>query len=285
MMKPEQQLVAVGTVQVEAVERDGVPFANLRRLCEDLGLAYGAQFRKLQSQRWATVLNMRTVGNDGKQREMAFISADSIPLWLATINANKVHPDIRPALHVIQDEAKDVLYQHFAKPNQNAVVSLDLVMKMQTSITELQTGYAKLVGEFIANQQIQNEQFAELMRYVRRIDERTKGKREGFSLATKRLFLAVVEAKYRGYCPCCRDVQIVCDGKRVSDISQNDHWHHRSMNNPEHGWLVCKSCNRKLRDRKPRGFWHNHSPMFHAFQISLDEYCNGGDQQLELPFK
>jgi hypothetical protein len=69
---------------------DGLPYANLKRLCEDLGIAYESQAQKLHAARWATITNIVTVGLDGKQRGMLFISADTIPMWLATINANKV---------------------------------------------------------------------------------------------------------------------------------------------------------------------------------------------------
>ena len=107
------ELITVGNCTLEATCQDGMPYVNLRRICDDLGIDYSGQLQKLKSARWAGVANISTPDKRGRPQNQAFISADTIPMWLATINANKVADEVKPILYVIQDEAKDVLNRHF----------------------------------------------------------------------------------------------------------------------------------------------------------------------------
>jgi hypothetical protein len=149
----------------------------------------------------------------------------------------------------------------------------------RADMAEMQQQIARLTEMQIGQGKVQIEILQELVIATRRIDDRTKGKREDVSGVDKKRLVAIVGARFHGTCPCCHRAEIVKDGKRVPDISQVDHYHHRSMAAIEYVWLVCKACNRKLRNRKPGGFWLAKGPAFQAFQEIVHE-----DAQLKLPF-
>lgn len=92
---------------------DGKVLVSIRRLCENLGLSYPTQWRKLQGLDWACVAMMTTHDESGRNQEMAMLPLDSVPMWLATIHATKVRAELRPALVRYQTECRDALAQHF----------------------------------------------------------------------------------------------------------------------------------------------------------------------------
>jgi hypothetical protein len=92
---------------------DGDVGLNLRRLCENVGVAYSAQLQKLKAAPWATVSIIDTVGGDGKSRPMTFLHRRCVPMWAATISPNKVKLSVRPLVVALSIEATDVLADHF----------------------------------------------------------------------------------------------------------------------------------------------------------------------------
>ncbi len=274
----EVSLIQFHGIEIEAVERDSMPFANLRRMCDSLGIAHQSQQEKLKNTHWATVTMIVTVGNDGKGREMSFLSADSVPMWLATINESKVAEHVRPLLRELQLNCRDVLYRHFSGKSSSIAVNNRSLMQLDASVTELHQQYAK-IWERLATQQEQwlehikkqDQRFGQLMTIVERIDDRTKGTREEIRDEDKRHIIAVVDRRFGGACPCCMNTKVTSQGKRIPDVSQFDHFHHRSMASLTEVWLVCKQCNRRLRDRKPSGFWMQKTSAFQHFQQVMSE--------------
>lgn len=98
---------------IDAVRDDRGVWVSVRRVCDVLGIAHQGQFVKLQASEWATITTIVTVGSDGKQREMSFINQDAFPMWLATIDVNRVAEQARPILIAYQREAARVLREHF----------------------------------------------------------------------------------------------------------------------------------------------------------------------------
>lgn len=145
------------------------------------------------------------------------------------------------------------------------------IANIQNDISVLHSKYESLVSRMLSIQEQNQQILTELLPMVKRIDERTQGIREGFSADVSRQFIACVDRFYTGNCPCCHSQMVVQNGKRVPHIAQLDHYHHRSMNKLEHGWLVCKSCNNKLKNRKPNGFWFQSGPAFQQFQRLLHQ--------------
>lgn len=85
---------------------------NIRRAVESLGLNVNAQLRALRDAKWATVAQWATVGADGRTRQASFLSMESVPMWLAGIDASKVKEPARSNLLAYQAEAARALYEH-----------------------------------------------------------------------------------------------------------------------------------------------------------------------------
>lgn len=100
-----------GTIEATQDER-GV-WVSVRRVCESIDIAPAVQLRKLIGKPWATLTMMVTVAEDGKNRETQCIHVDSLPMWLATIDAARVSEAARPMLTAYQTEAARVLRDHF----------------------------------------------------------------------------------------------------------------------------------------------------------------------------
>lgn len=98
-----------------AMHEDGKNWASLRYMCDSLGIDYATQLRKLRGRSWATVGQRPTVATDGKVRDMAMIDSKTIPLWLATIDENRVADEARPRLIAYQREAAAALDAYFNK--------------------------------------------------------------------------------------------------------------------------------------------------------------------------
>lgn len=102
-----------GADDLMAAQFDGHRWASLRHMCDSLGVDYSTQLRKLRSRSWATVGRMPTVAGDGKTRDMVMVDSRSIPMWLATIDENRVAAEARPVLIAYQSEAADALDAYF----------------------------------------------------------------------------------------------------------------------------------------------------------------------------
>lgn len=68
---------------IETVAKNDTWMASLRRMCENLGVDYKTQARKLKEKKWAVVVIMPTTGSDGKTYEMAMIDRRTMTMWLA----------------------------------------------------------------------------------------------------------------------------------------------------------------------------------------------------------
>jgi len=100
--------------QLQAIRTpEGQVLVSVRRICESLGVDYGSQFRKLQSASWARVVIMTTPDERGHVQEQSLLDLNTVPMWLATINTNKVAIEIREKLRQYQVECRDALARHF----------------------------------------------------------------------------------------------------------------------------------------------------------------------------
>ena len=263
-------LIQFHGVELRATFREGMPFAEFRRLCECLGVDYSSQLKKVSEAHWACMANIATHDSSGRMQNMACMSADTIPMWLATINPKKVSPEIRARLRVFQEEAKEALYRHFGGDVSLGSRRLDL---MELSIATLQEQIQKLFVPLAESVKQQNTVLADISRRLEEIDQRTKGKRESINESDKQAIIAVIH-RTGGRCPCCQTTHILDEcGRRIADVSQFDHWFHRSMCRRWEVWLVCKTCNRKLayKRTKPGSFWNVKIHAFHAFQALFEE--------------
>ena len=93
---------------------DGEIYTALKPICENIGIAYNGQWERLNRTPWATVRIIRTVGADGKQRDMTAISRKTLTMWLATIDTNRLKDEqARKNVTVYQQEAAEALDKYF----------------------------------------------------------------------------------------------------------------------------------------------------------------------------
>lgn len=115
-MTPELVRVPVcGADDLMAMQDDGLQWASLRFMCDSLAIDYVTQLRKLKARSWATIGQKPTVAADGKTRDMVMVDSKTIPMWLATIDENRIAEDARPKLIAYQREARDALDAYFNK--------------------------------------------------------------------------------------------------------------------------------------------------------------------------
>ncbi len=75
--------------------RDGDDvWVSVRRVCEALGIDRKNQQEKLENKSWAVGVLKTLTGPDGKNYETFCLHIDSVPMWLATIDENRVAPEV-----------------------------------------------------------------------------------------------------------------------------------------------------------------------------------------------
>lgn len=111
------ELVSVpvpGAGDLMATQDDGQVWVALRPMCDTLGIDYMAQIRKLNRRSWAGV-GQRATPSPGGLQQTTVITSETVPMWLATIDENRVAPEARPKLIAYQREAKHALDAYFNK--------------------------------------------------------------------------------------------------------------------------------------------------------------------------
>lgn len=109
------ELVSVGFHGDEllALREGDEIYVGVRRVCEVVGVVYQTQIDKLKAAKWSTLTFRVMVADDGKDRNTAVVSLKALPMWLATISPNRVDASVREKLELYQQEAADVLHDHF----------------------------------------------------------------------------------------------------------------------------------------------------------------------------
>lgn len=103
-----------GSMMIAQRFDDGEIYTALKPICENIGIAYNGQWERLNRTPWATVRMIRTVGADGKHRDMVAISRKTLTMWLATIDTNRLSDEqARRNVTVYQQEAAEALDKYF----------------------------------------------------------------------------------------------------------------------------------------------------------------------------
>lgn len=101
--------------ELECLRNNEGVWVSLRRVCEAVGIDYKNQHEKLKQKAWATMVLSTTTGSDGKKYQMSMLHLDSLPMWLATIDAERVSDEARPKIELYQRECAKALRDFWFK--------------------------------------------------------------------------------------------------------------------------------------------------------------------------
>ncbi|MDO9713867.1 KilA-N domain-containing protein [Paracraurococcus lichenis] len=113
---------------------------------------------------------------------------------------------------------------------------------------------------------------ADLMFLVLSAQEIMLGNRLEFTPLTRSILTRVVAAEpFGGQCPCCLREPVLTEAGQPASGAAFDHFFHRGLNRPEHGWLICAACHAEL----TCGSYlvrFTRVPEFRAFQAAVLEH-------------
>ena len=97
------------------VTHKGEPYAPIKPIVEDMGLAWQTQQRKLTAnkERWGITI-MVTPSASGNQDTLC-MPVRKLPAFFASINPNKVRPELRDRIRLYQNECDDALWNYWTK--------------------------------------------------------------------------------------------------------------------------------------------------------------------------
>ncbi len=116
-MSAAQQLIPVPFYgdTVVLVDSDNEPFVSMKPIVINMGLSWQGQHEKLVEKFGATIKEILTVAEDGKQRSMTCLPLKKLPAWLYSISPNKVKPELRDKIIRYQNECDDALWDYWTK--------------------------------------------------------------------------------------------------------------------------------------------------------------------------
>ena len=95
-------------VDVEAIRRSGRNYIVIRSVCVPFVLEDRDQTEWLREQPWTEVTTV-TIGGRGTLESVNVIPLQHLYMWLALLDATKVHPEMRTGLMRLQEEAAEFL--------------------------------------------------------------------------------------------------------------------------------------------------------------------------------
>jgi len=125
--------------QILTCQHNGEPVVAMRRIVENLGLDWGGQRRRLVDEPKFMCGLMSTHDSSGRLQEMLVMPVGKLALWLATINANKVRPDLKAKIEAYQERCAVVLHDYWT---QGVAVRDDLA----GVVTDLDPAVMKALG-------------------------------------------------------------------------------------------------------------------------------------------
>ena len=101
--------------RVFLVEWQNEPYVPVKPICENLGLDWPWQYRKLKNEakRWQIVSVPAQAGK--AVQDLVCIPLRKLPAWLMSISPSKVKPEIREKLVRYQEECDRVLWEYWFK--------------------------------------------------------------------------------------------------------------------------------------------------------------------------
>lgn len=96
------------------VNHNGEPYTPMKPIVEGMGMDWMGQYTKLK-QRFSKGIEEISIPTAGGTQRMLCLQLRKLAAWLATIQPNKVKPQIRESVIQYQDECDDVLYDYWTK--------------------------------------------------------------------------------------------------------------------------------------------------------------------------
>jgi len=153
----ELQTVSFCSNEIISFEKNKTIYVPVKRLCENVGLDWTGQRKKLMEDDKFNYGLISAVGSDKRAREMGCIPFKKLNGWLFSINAKRVRKDIREKLEAYQEECFDVLYKYWLKKHKKNPNWLDArtqgidIRKQETDMIQEFVEYAYVQGSKSAN--------------------------------------------------------------------------------------------------------------------------------------
>lgn len=97
------------------IDYQGQPYTPAKPIVENLGLSWGTQSVKLNSNRERWGVSMIETPSEGGAQQTLCIPVRKLPAFLASINPKKVRPELRPKIELYQAECDDALWDYWMK--------------------------------------------------------------------------------------------------------------------------------------------------------------------------
>ena len=109
---------------IVAVLKEGVPYVAMKPICENIGLDWKSQHRRIQG---SPVLSegvvIMTIPSEGGYQDTLCLPLEMLNGWLFGIDVNRVKPELKDKLVRYQKECYSILFKHFFRPEQTAPVT------------------------------------------------------------------------------------------------------------------------------------------------------------------
>lgn len=116
-MNNEILITAVNNKNIVVVENESELFVPIHPICDAIGIAFNAQWERVNRDNIlsSTIRIVRTVGGDGKQREMICLPLKFIYGWLFTIDTGLVKQEAQSTVTQYKLACYNALYDYFTK--------------------------------------------------------------------------------------------------------------------------------------------------------------------------
>lgn len=138
--KLEQALIPVDGKQIPTLlDENGDVWVALRPVVNALGLDWGTQRKKLKNlkEKGVVILTTPLKDSNGKTQEMLTINLYDLPVYLYSININKVRPELREKIKKFQVETTHAIREYWKNK----------IKKEREEIQQLKEEYNRLVKE------------------------------------------------------------------------------------------------------------------------------------------
>jgi len=97
------------------VEHEGQPFAPMKPIVENMGLAWQTQARKLtdNKERWGITIMM--IPSEKGEQQTLCMPVRKLPAFRSSINPKKVRPELREKIELYQAECDDALWAYWTE--------------------------------------------------------------------------------------------------------------------------------------------------------------------------